>query len=144
LLVSTATGICQSASSGRQLSLDDLRPCSWQPEEFKIAANEATVSVALSACRQSFVSSLTSSLSPIDIPPSTANDAFSQLLFTFLMHPRTHSCPPLEETAWFAPVIHSYKRLSAALVEFEAPIDAQLRSCLESILLKLSGEWSCV
>lgn len=93
---------------------------------------------------QGFVSSLMNSLSPIDIPQSTANDAFSQLLFTFLMHPRTDSCPPLEKTAWYAPVIHFYKRLSAALVEFEAPIDAQLRSCLESILLKLSGVVLCV
>ena len=34
--------------------------------------------------------------------------------------------------------------MSAALLEFEAPIDAQLRSCLESILLKLSGVVLCV
>jgi hypothetical protein len=116
-----------------------LSPCSWLPTQFNIAANEAAASFALSAGRLAFVSHLTNSLSPIDIPPSTACDTFSQLLFTFLMLPRGGYSPPLDAAAWFAPFIHSYKRSEAGVVEFDAPIEAQLRNCLASSLLKLSG-----
>ena len=104
-----------------------------------IAANEAAISHYLSASRSSFTSHLTNSLLPIDIQPSSANEAFSQLLFTFLMHPRSNGSPLLEQSAWFAPIIHSYKRSAAGGIAFDSHIDAQLRTCLASSLLKLSG-----
>jgi hypothetical protein len=68
--------------------------------------------------------------------PSIACDAFSQLLFIFLMQPRGAT---IEASAWFSPVIHSYKRVPSGAVEFNAAISAQLRTCLAESLLKLSG-----
>ncbi len=138
LPLTTPPGQCNKAFSFGIASLHALSPSSWLLADGNIAATEAGTSRALSSCRDSFISRLKSSLAPIDIPPSTAHDAFSQLLFAFLMHPRA-STPPLDRSTWFSPVIHSYKRLATGAVEFDAPIDAQLRSCLAASLLKISG-----
>jgi hypothetical protein len=85
-----------------------LRLRSWHASQFNIAAPEASASISLSACRSSFVARLTSAFAPVDILPPAACDAFSQLLFIFLMQPRGG---PLEAAAWFSPFIHSYTRL---------------------------------